>query len=153
MPEKFKEISTKELQSKLNDPNISIIDVRSVDAYNGWRLNDETRGGHIQGARSLPVKWTKYIDWIEIVRSKGILPGQPVIIYGNNPDEAKLVAKMFLRVGYNNIKLYNHFVDEWSADARLPMDQLAKYKQLVYPEWVKSLISGEKHRNLAGIIL
>ncbi len=35
-------------------------------------------GGDILGVpKSLPLKWTKYIDWIEIVRTKGILLLQP----------------------------------------------------------------------------
>jgi len=70
----FKQLSTKELLSFIENKNGIIIDIRPVDAYNGWTLKNEKRGGHIKGAKSLPLKWTKYIDWIEIVRSKNILP-------------------------------------------------------------------------------
>jgi thiosulfate/3-mercaptopyruvate sulfurtransferase len=76
----FNEISTSELQVIQKDNTAIIIDVRSSDAYNGWRLRNEKRGGHIKGAKTLPVKWTKYMDWIEIVISKGIKPDQPVIL-------------------------------------------------------------------------
>jgi len=144
MRKPYKEISTEELLQKLNKPNISIVDVRPVDAYNGWRLKNEARGGHIQGARSLSVKWTKYIDWIEIVYSKGILPDQSIIVYGYETEESNKVAEMFFRSGYKNIRLYNDFVNEWAANPNLPMEHLQRYKQLVYPEWVKSLISGKK---------
>lgn len=66
----FKEISTSELSDFINLNRGIIIDVRSIDAYNGWKLGNEIRGGHIPGAKSLPSKWATYIDWIEIVRSK-----------------------------------------------------------------------------------
>ncbi|MCK4967513.1 MAG: thiosulfate sulfurtransferase, partial [Candidatus Aenigmarchaeota archaeon] len=77
----FNEISTQELFNSLNINNIKIIDVRSVNAYNGWQLKNEVRGGHIFGAKSLPMKWSNYIDWIEIVRSKHITPENSIIIY------------------------------------------------------------------------
>ena len=66
---KFDILSTLELSDLLEDKNTIIIDIRPVDAYNGWRCENEKRGGHIKGAKSLPLKWTNYMDWIEIVRS------------------------------------------------------------------------------------
>ena len=138
----FQRISTRELQLQLHNPNTSIIDTRPVEAYNGWRLNNEARGGHIHGARCLPLKWTNYIDWIEIVRSKSILPEQSLVIYGYNTGEAEKVAHRFSRSGYDKIKVYTAFVDEWCADEDLPMEQLARYNMLVYPEWLKTLMDG-----------
>jgi len=56
---KMKEISTEGLLLLMrSNPHCKIIDVRSVDAYNGWQTIGEVRGGHIQGAKSLPYKWT-----------------------------------------------------------------------------------------------
>jgi thiosulfate/3-mercaptopyruvate sulfurtransferase len=139
---RFKHISTAELQKQLDNPQTSIIDIRPVEAYNGWSLNNEPRGGHIRGARSLPIKWARYIDWIEIVRSKGIDPDQFLIIYGYHLEDAELVADRFLRSGYNNIGIYDRFLDEWSPNAALPMDRLPRYQQLIYPQWLKTLIDG-----------
>lgn len=138
----FQHISTKELQQQLGNPQTTIIDIRPVEAYNGWRLNSEERGGHIVGARSLPLKWTNYMDWIEIVRSKGIMPGQNLVIYGYGLEEAQLVADRFSRSGYDQIRVYDKFLDEWCTDEQLPMDQLARYHQLVYPQWLKTLLDG-----------
>jgi len=101
------------------------------------------RGGHIKGARSLPIKWTNYIDWIEIVRSKGIIPENSLIIYGYSLEEAQKIAIRFLKSGYNDIKIYDNFVEEWSANPELPVERLKRYSQLVYSEWLKSLISGD----------
>jgi len=138
----FQKVSTAELKKHLNYPQTTLIDIRPVEAYNGWKLKYEPRGGHIQGARSLPLKWTRYIDWIEIVRSKGILPEQNLIIYGYDPESSAIVANRFSRSGYRQVQVYEHFLDEWCSDEALPMDQLKRYRQLVFPEWLRTLIDG-----------
>ena len=142
MNSSFKKISTEELKNLLDNGNTHIVDSRPVHAYNGWKLGGEKRGGHIRGARCLPVKWAEYMDWIEIVRSKGIMPEHQVIIYGYDGNDAQKVAETFARNDYKNIKLYNLFTEEWTANEKLPMDYMERYKMLVYPDWVKTLIDG-----------
>lgn len=93
----FNEISTPELVELLQNKNVKVIDVRPVDAYNGWKIKKEKRGGHIRGAKSLPVKWTNYIDWIEIVRSKQIAPNNKIVIYAYSEIESKKVANLFVK--------------------------------------------------------
>ncbi len=139
----LQEISTDELLNLLNDKEIKIIDIRPPDAYNGWKLQDEVRGGHIKGSKSLPVKWANYIDWIEIVRSKQILPEHKIVIYGYSSDEIEKVAKLFLKYDYNNIFIYNNFVTEWAKNIDLLMENLERYRQLVPAEWVKKITDGE----------
>jgi len=140
----MKEISGKELLAKIDKANVKIIDVRSVDAYNGWKLQNEKRGGHIFGAKSLPAKWLKYIDWIETVRHKNILPENEIVLYGYSPDETQKVAQRFEKSGYPKVAVYNHFIDEWAANPGLPMQKLERFKNLVSAEWVYELISGGK---------
>ncbi|HVO72903.1 MAG TPA: rhodanese-like domain-containing protein [Ignavibacteriaceae bacterium] len=135
------QISTSELFFNLDNPNIKIIDVRSVDAYNGWKERNEKRGGHIKGAKSLPVKWMKYIDWIEIVRSKKILPEHHLVIYGYDILQIEQAAGYFRKAGYPHLYIYNYFVEEWSADERLPIDRLQRYTQLISPRWLNELIT------------
>lgn len=137
MPE-FPEISTRELVSMTDKPGISIIDVRPVDAYNGWSMQGEGRGGHIKNARSLPRKWIKYLDWIEIVRNKEILPGQKLIIYGYDTAEAEAVARRFQQSGFRDISIYPYFLAEWSANAQHPMQRLENYRHLVSPRWLNN---------------
>ncbi len=140
---KIKEISTQELVEQIKK-GAKIIDVRSVNAYNGWKLHNEERGGHIKGAKSLPVKWTSYMDWIETVRHKEIVPQDELVVYGYTPEESEKVANQFLKAGYEKISVYNAFLEEWAPKTSLPMEKLANYRQLVSAEWVKKLISGEK---------
>ena len=135
-------ISTEKLFSIFENENVKIIDLRPVDAYNGWALQAELRAGHIRGAKSLPFKWSKYIDWIEIVRSKNISPEQILILYSYNAEEAEKVAELFTQAAYKEIYIYEHFMDEWSVNLELPMENLARYKHLVSADWVNKLVSG-----------
>jgi thiosulfate/3-mercaptopyruvate sulfurtransferase len=137
---RIKAVSSKELFNELENPDVKVIDIRSPDAYNGWKNENEKRGGHIKGAKSLPAKWAKYIDWIEIVRSKGILPEDDLIIYGYNKAEIEKIADQFIRAEYTNVNVYYSFVDEWCADDKYPMEKMTRYTQLVSPGWLNKLI-------------
>lgn len=139
----FKEITTAEVQEAFDDPNVKIIDVRNVNAYNGWRLKGEKQGGHIPGARSLDVKWTKYIDWIEIVRSKGILPKHKIIIYGYNAESIEKVAQNFKKGGYLRVYIYTDFLKDWGRQDSVSLERLERYKKLVPAEWVQRIVEGK----------
>lgn len=144
MTESITEISTREIVTLLGDPSVHIIDIRPVDAFNGWKLAGEKRGGHIPGARSLPLKWLNYLDWIEIVRKKEILPGNKIIIYAYKREDAERTSKRFFASGYSDIYIYTGFLTEWTTDNALPLENLARFCNLVPAEWVKKIISGSK---------
>ncbi len=133
-------LTTNELLQQLANPDINLVDVRPVEAYNGWKSEGEARGGHIDKARSLPHKWIKYIDWLDIVESKGIGPDSPVIVYGDEAKKTEQVAGHFKRAGFKKIGVYHEFVQEWSTGPRRPLSFLPRYRQLVSAEWVDKLI-------------
>ncbi len=149
MPE-FKHLLTQQINQKLNDSNVIIVDSRPVDAYNGWTLKNETRGGHIPGAICLDAKWTKYIDWIEIVRQKQILPEHEIIIYGFDDAQNNEVATMFRTAGYKHISIYPDFITEWVKNTDLPLKKLERFTQLVPATWLKKALAGEKTDHLYG---
>ena len=62
----IKDFTTEEMLALSKNSDNIIVDARQVDAYNGWKLQNEKRGGHIQGAKSLPVKWTKYSTGLKL---------------------------------------------------------------------------------------
>ena len=136
------EITTLELNALLFSPTVKIVDIRPVDAYNGWRLQGEARGGHISGAKSLSAKWANYIDWIEIVRAKGILPEHEIVLYGYLQEETEKIAERFSQAGYSKIKIYSHFHDEWTQNIELPMDFLPRFQNLIPASLVNEIISG-----------
>lgn len=139
----YQVITTESLLAKTAKKEGWIIDARPIDAYNGWRMQNEKRGGHIAGARSLPLKWSNYIDWIEIVRSKGILPNDEIIIYSYTIEESEKLAHFFSKTGYTNLFIYEDFLSVWNNDEKYPMEHLARFENLVYAKWVKDLIDGK----------
>lgn len=138
----IKEITTQEVIAQIRDPESVFLDIRPIAAYNGWALHDEPRGGHIEGAKTFPLKWSQYDKWLDLLQDKHITPQTPVIVYGYTSGETNDMADKLSNAGYQNISVYHHFADEWSPDESLPMDHLPNYTQLVYPEWVHSLING-----------
>src|SRR4051812_26030223 len=85
-----RDITTAELRDRLGDPGLTIVDLRPVAAYNGWRLGSEARGGHIPGATSFPAAWLESIDSKEIDRlllEKRLTPDRTVVLYGDGPDD------------------------------------------------------------------
>ncbi len=139
---KLKELTTTEVKDLLDRNEVKFIDVRPVDAYNGWKLKNETRGGHIQGAKSLPVKWADYMDWIEVVRHKEISTDDNLVVYGYTPGQSQKIAQLFMKAGYGQVSVYYGFLDEWTARSELPMEKLQRYSHLVYPEWIKTILDG-----------
>lgn len=134
-------IKTDELQSRMRHSHVKLIDVRSVEAYNGWMFHVEPRGGHIRGARSLPHKWLDYIDWLDIVQAKGFLPEHEIIVYGDDARHTEMVGQQFVRAGYDRVGAYHDLVGEWMPDPDLPMERLAKYRQLVGAGWLNQLLT------------
>ncbi|MEZ4599643.1 MAG: rhodanese-like domain-containing protein [Syntrophotaleaceae bacterium] len=136
----MKKLTAEELLAAQGTHRIRLVDVRSVDAYNGWRFNGEARGGHIRGARSLPVKWLDYIDWPEIIRTKNILPEHAIVVYSDNREQMEKVAGQFSRIGYPDVALYPGLLDEWMPDRDLPMECLPNYRHLVPASWLDGLL-------------
>ena len=143
MIERLETVSSDALAASVDDPTHTVLDVRPIAAYNGWPLNGETRGGHVPGAKSIPLEWTQYMDWIEVVEDKQIDPDAPITVYGYTGDAAADMAEMLDRLGFGDIRLYNGFADDWSADPDRPVRRMERYQHLVYPEWVRALIHGD----------
>ena len=53
----LQDIATKELQDKLSDDSWVVVDTRINDAFNGWKLDEVERGGHIKGAVDFSANW------------------------------------------------------------------------------------------------
>jgi thiosulfate/3-mercaptopyruvate sulfurtransferase len=151
MSQTHQEVSTRELVSRIqSNSQHRLLDIRPVEAYNGWKLRGEPRGGHIESAVAFPIKWTHYKNWVDVLKSKGILADMPVTLYAYDEDSSKAMADRLGEMGYRDISIYNHFTDEWSPDRGLPMDRLDRYQQLVYPGWLKTLLDGEKPETFEG---
>ena len=137
-------ISTAELRRRLADPTLTIVDVRPLAAYNGWRSNGEARGGHIPGAVAFPSAWLGTVDSTELERlldSKEIVPGREVVLYGARPEDVAAFRSWFDELGYEGVRTYQHWAD-WTADETLPLERLPNYDKLVHTDWLRQLLDG-----------
>jgi molybdopterin synthase sulfurtransferase len=135
--------STSELAARFSDPGCTVLDVRPSAAYNGWRLAGEPRGGHVPGARSLPLEWTRFMDWVEVVERMGLVPSSRVTVYGYTAADAERMAGNLKRLGLDHVDVYAEFMDEWVADPDRPLRQLPRYRHLVHPGWLAAALRGE----------
>lgn len=138
----MKNLTTEELIRQIDQPGTTLVDVRPMAAYNGWKLNDEKRGGHIPGAKSVPLQWTDYMDWLEVLEEKQIRRNDPVVIYGYSGEDSAGMAEKLCGLGFEDLYVYDGFVKEWSSDPQLPLEQLSRYRHLVHAGWVRQLIDG-----------
>jgi thiosulfate/3-mercaptopyruvate sulfurtransferase len=137
-------ISTSELFERLAEPDLTIVDVRPLAAYNGWRLHGETRGGHIPGAVSFPSAWLRSVDQTEIERlldAKQIVPGRSVVVYGDRLEAAAFTARL-QALGIETAQVLGDGFDAWAADERLPVERLARHDKLVHIKWLRQIIEG-----------
>lgn len=143
-------ISTKELSAQLYNPEFLLVDIRPSAAYNGWKLQDEERGGHIRGAVSFPFFWINDLSYPELkalLLSKGITSRKTIVLYGYKQDSCSIMVKVLLNFGINKVLIYEAGLQEWAADSSLPMEYLENYQKLVTSEWVRQLISGKTPEN------
>jgi len=139
-------ITTDELRDRLDDPNLTIVDVRPLAAYNGWRLDGEVRGGHIPGAVAFPAAWISSVDAPEVdrlFRSKGIVSGRDVVVYGSASEDIAAVTSRLVELEVDGVRVYEDGWPAWSSDADLPIERLAKYEKLVHIDWLRDVLDGE----------
>jgi molybdopterin synthase sulfurtransferase len=140
-------VSTADLRRRLNDPDLSIVDVRPLFAYNGWRAEGEARGGHIPGAVAFPSAWLKSLDDAELERllqSKDIASNREIVLYGTASDDVLAARTRLTDLGRANVRTYEHGWAEWAADETLPVERLPNYDKLVHTDWLRRLLDGER---------
>jgi molybdopterin synthase sulfurtransferase len=141
------QISTDELSRRLGEPDLTLVDVRPLAAYNGWRLRGEPRGGHIPGAVAFPGAWLGSVDDDEILRlfqSKRIVPGRTIVIYGDQPEDVAALRVWLEGIGHEGIRVYEPGWLAWSADPALPVERLPNFEKLVHIDWLRRVLAGER---------
>src|SRR5207245_1502497 len=138
-------IDLAELRERLDDPDLTLVDVRALPAYNGWRARGAVRGGHIPGAVAFPSAWLKTVDSPEVerlLRSKGILNSREVVLYGDRPEDSLPLRTRLAALGQLGVRTYRGGWAEWAAQRSLPVDRLTNYQKLVHPDWLRELLDG-----------
>jgi molybdopterin synthase sulfurtransferase len=140
-------INTDELRDHLDDPDLGVVDVRTLAAYNGWRSDGAARGGHLPGATAFPLAWLSSVDDAEIRRllaAKGVTNDRSVVVYGSGPDDASALAAYLVAGGHPNVRVYDAGFPAWAADDRNPIDRLPNHRQLVHIDWLRRVLAGEQ---------
>ena len=133
------------LRANLDDPGLTVIDVRPIAAYNGWRLGAETRGGHIPGAQGLPDRLAR--------RPGGGRDGAPARRQGRDggTGDRRLRARRattpagwprrLIDDGLPASVLEGGFA-AWAADDANPVDKLRYHERLVHVGWLSDVLAG-----------
>nr|WP_312984551.1 rhodanese-like domain-containing protein [Clostridioides sp.] len=143
----YKTITTQDLKENLDDKSWVVVDTRLNDSYNGWVLDSEKRGGHIDGAVDFSANWLsvdnkdkdKILD--EALKTKGINTDKNIVLYDANGKDANKVADYLSKKGYKNI--YTYDVKEWANDNKLPMKSYENYELIVPAKVVKEVVDGK----------
>jgi molybdopterin synthase sulfurtransferase len=138
-------ISADELRGRLDDPGLTIVDVRPLPAYNGWRTSGEARGGHIPRAVAFPSAWLSSVDAVEVerlLRSKDVIPSREVVLYGDDAEDILAVRTRLTDLGHEGVRIYERGWAEWAADDTLPVERLPNYDKLVHTEWLRQVLEG-----------
>ena len=138
-------IRPRDLRGRIDDPNTTIVDVRPLPAYNGWRLHGEARGGHVPGATSFPFAWLDRVDDAEIRRvldAKHIAPDRSIVVYGDDTGHARAFADRLTAFGLDRVEVLDGGFPAWAADDALPVEGLPRYDRLVYTAWLADLLAG-----------
>lgn len=135
-------ISRQELLVHLQEKSACLLDIRPVDFYNGWSEAGAPRGGHIPGAKSFPLKWFSYIDWLELFEKKGLSDESLLILYGVEETLLQECASSITSSGFRSVQIYSRFQQDWIPESSLPIVTLARYEKLVSPQWLEKLLDG-----------
>lgn len=142
--------SAADIRNKLGDPQFALIDTRSDEEFNGWRLYGEARGGHISGAIQLPYEWSYNADKTilsypalkEMLETRGLSADKEIVAYGTAGIRSGFAYFLGRLMGYTTVANYDASIWEWAAanSSEYPMEKLEKYSELVHPGWVKAVI-------------
>ena len=138
-------ISRSELRERLGDPALTIVDVRPLAAFNGWRLEGEARGGHIPGAKAFPAAWLGIVDGPEVERllhEKGLTAEREIVAYGYSDDDVAALSTRLEALGVGPVHVLVGGAQAWAADETLPLERLPNHDKLVNIEWLRQVLAG-----------
>lgn len=134
-------VSTRDMLSRLDQPWVQLIDVRSADEYAGRDIR-ALRGGHIPGAISVPVAGGDDLAAIP-ARIKQLDLRKETVVYGHDSAIAAQLAERMRQQGFLQVRVYADAWPVWANTLELPVaseryadvgalrDQLVELQRLV----------------------
>jgi thiosulfate/3-mercaptopyruvate sulfurtransferase len=116
-------IEVDELAARLDDPGLTVVDVRALHEYDGsFGAPCDSRQGHVPGARH--VELTKLLECatVEDVEALvGLPPGAEIAAYCHSGARSAVAVQILNAAGYA-ARNYAGSWHEWSARADLPAE-------------------------------
>jgi thiosulfate/3-mercaptopyruvate sulfurtransferase len=138
-------IEPAEFATRLESPTLTVVDVRPLRAYNGWRETGEARGGHVPGAVSFPAEWLASVDGPEIAKilaRKGISAGREIVVCDGAGTDAPAVAAALVERGIPDVAVLAGGFAAWASDPDRPVEKLRHHDRLVHIDWLAELLAG-----------
>ena len=116
-------IEVDELAGRLDDPTLTVLDVRTAGEYDGTRGNAcDPRQGHLPGARHLDVAMLARCETVEQVRELvGLAEGAEIAAYCHSGSRSALAVQVLRAAGYD-ARNYVGSWHEWSRRDDLPLE-------------------------------
>ena len=143
--------TTEHIKDRLDDTDFAVIDTRTDEEYNGWKLYGEARGGHIPGSVQIPYAWNfnsdktilAYADLKALLDERGITRRKEVAAYCTVGIRSGFQYFLLRLMGFRKCSNYDGSIVEWALDTTATMESLPNYDRLVYTEWVQQLTDNE----------
>lgn len=117
-----------EVLDALTDPNVCLVNALGHRQHRG-EINEYGRRGHIPGSRNISAwevldRETQCYRPLPELRRKaaGVLDASRVITYCGAGAAASSLAHVLLRLGHQNVAVYDGGLLEWCADRNLPLE-------------------------------
>ncbi|MDO9508974.1 MAG: rhodanese-like domain-containing protein [Thermovirgaceae bacterium] len=122
-------VTTPWLVSKLGE--VAIIDARTPFEYEGGRLFQERRGGHIPGAINIPfdvvfkddMNVREVEDLQAIFTMHGLDPEQEIVVYDTAGVRSAYLVMVLRMAGYEKARNYDSSFQEWAGNMELEVVQ------------------------------
>lgn len=118
------------VKSAVFDQTAQVFDARSEAEFTGEDLRENTRGGHLPGARH--IAHTDLLDERGYLRppselramllEAGFEPGQPLITHCDGGGRASLAALAAIEAGFDPVENYYLSYGDWATDATCPVE-------------------------------
>ena len=137
-PDRALRVFQGDVQERLGNPNVGLVDVRSPQEFTGEILappglpETAQRGGHIPGAANIP--WATAVaddgtfkspeELSEIYGGNGIVPDKEIVTYcriGERSSHTWFVLKYLL--GYPDVRNYDGSWTEWGSMIGVPIEK------------------------------
>ena len=122
-----------EVRAAIDDESVHLVDAMTEVHYRGdWAMYD--RPGHITGAVNVPS--TSLMDETGRFRTREELaalfssdPEERTITYCGGGIAASVDAFVLTRLGFTDVAVYDHSLQEWSADPSNPMETATEFDE------------------------